>query len=145
MKLIGYSVSRCVKDIVGGIYNLDDVLLIIGRTRFDQSQIDMLITGYVNQGVWKESDRLNITNILEVLLNTGRLYQPRVHGLYPTPAPFGKHWANAVQAPADMTPATKEAWNNFVISASLDGSYLPKTNDSDPIRYMPAMARHKEE
>lgn len=113
-KLIGHSVSRCVKEVLSGRVDDDNIKLVIGATRFpmDAKGIDLIVTGYVREGVWDEEDREKITQILMNWIETGRLHQPRNFGGH---AWRSAHtWSYSLPEPSNMTPAAQEAWENFL-------------------------------
>jgi hypothetical protein len=130
--LIGFSVSRCLRDIVNGHVSIDDISLIIGATRFEQTDdgIDKIIKGYCSQYEWPEADAEKYRSALSKLIKAGRLYQPRLSGGFAIRARNGEHWGHIVHQPDDMSPATKEAWDNYVLSASLDGSIGKKSSNA---------------
>ena len=45
--LIGFSISKCIADIMEGKIDPDDVLVIIGRTDFNMNNVDRLLDEYV--------------------------------------------------------------------------------------------------
>jgi hypothetical protein len=93
--LIGLSYSRCVKDIVEGRVNIDDVMVIIARTDFDpnvDTQWKGIWRGYAGgtparsgriTGSYSEwygttdEDEVKYRNISVVLFASGKLHQPR--------------------------------------------------------------------
>lgn len=113
-KLIGHSVSRCVNDVLIGRVNDANVKLIIGATRFpmDAKGVDLIINGYVAEGVWAKEDRGKITEILMNWIETGRLHQPRNFGGFAQRSPHT--WSYSLPEPSNMTPAAQEAWENFL-------------------------------
>ena len=93
VKFIGYSLSRCVVDILDGIVPLEKVDHIEARTDFDpenQSHRDSIWRGYTELNNWSnpvwipyKTKRKEIEEIYLTLHRTGRLRQPRRIGNWP--------------------------------------------------------------
>ena len=127
---IGLSYSRCIRDIVDGRVDLDDVLVVIARTDFDPNvdeQWDDIWRGYTggngfSSREWSGYDddrKEDFRNVTLDLWNTGKLHQPRQFGAYPSRR--GEYWLEAVLPPdeLDRNPAAKEAWDRFQVIANL--------------------------
>jgi hypothetical protein len=136
---IGLSYSRCVRDIVDGTVDIDNVLLIIARTNFDPHNDEQW------SGIWKgygggqtfgnpysnpewinylaeDEDRFRSVSI--ELWETGRLHQPRKFGVHPRRLPY--YWMETTlpSEELDRFPAVKSAWDQFQIVAGLAGVKL---------------------
>ena len=133
---IGLSYSRCVRDIVDGKVNIDDVLVIITRTDFDPHndvQWTELWQGYGGgTGVgspfsspewicYKDEDEDRLRSVSIELWETGRLHQPRKFGALPRRLPYV--WLDTVLSDdqIDNNPAAKLAWEHFQTVAGLTG------------------------
>jgi hypothetical protein len=131
---IGLSFSRCVRDIVDGVVDIDDVLVIIARTDFDPTnavQWANIWNGYGGgsggSGLWSNpewskypaEDEDRVRSVTIELWESGRLHQPRKFGAHPRRRP--EIWLEAVLIDSDLdkNPAAKKAWNNFQTVASL--------------------------
>ena len=141
---IGLSYSRCVRDIVDGVVDIDDVLIIIARTNFDphdDAQWQGIWNGYgggsPNMGAFSgfsssapewagyhDEDRFRSVSI--ELWESGKLHQPRKFGARPTRRP--EIWLEAVLPSSELesNPAAKKAWDNFQIIAGLTNTTLDK-------------------
>ena len=125
---IGLSYSRCVRDIVDGKVNIDDVLVIITRTDFDPHndiQWTALWQGYGGgTGVgspfsspewicYKDEDEDRLRSVSIELWESGRLHQPRQFGANPRRLPH--IWLETVMCNDDLetNPAAKMAWDHF--------------------------------
>ena len=127
---IGLSYSRCVRDIVDGVVDINDVLVLITRTNFDPNDDEQW------QGIWhgyhgrsmmsnpewanyppEDEDRFRSVSI--ELWESGKLHQPRKFGAYPTRRP--EIWLEAVLPSSELenNPAAKAAWDKFQTVASL--------------------------
>ena len=140
---IGLSYSRCIRDIVDGIVDIDDVLVIITRTDFDphdDEQWKGIWIGYgggtpiASRGFFGHSnpewagyeDESKFRSVSIDLYDTGKMHQPRKFGAHPARRP--EIWLEAVlpSAELDNNPAAKAAWNNFQIIAGLTNVSLDK-------------------
>lgn len=131
---IGLSYSRCVRDIVDGTIDINDVLVIIARTDFDphdNEQWSGIWKGYgggqtfghpFSNPEWidyptKDEDRFRSVSI--ELWETGRLHQPRKFGAHARRLPY--HWLETGLPSDELNrfPAVKTAWDNFQVVAGL--------------------------
>jgi hypothetical protein len=138
---IGLSYSRCVRDIVDGIVDIKDVLVIISRTDFDPHNDDQW------QGIWggygggqqfgspfsnpewidysnEDEDRFRSVSI--ELWESGKLHQPRKFGAHPRRRP--EIWLETVLPNSELenNPAAKMAWEKFQTIAGLTNVELDK-------------------
>ena len=127
---IGLSYSRCVRDIVDGTIDIDDVLVVIARTDFDPNDDEQWASiwqGYHQFTGWshpewasyadEDEDRFRSVSI--ELWETGKFHQPRKFGAHPSRRP--EIWLEAVlpNSELDSNPAAKAAWEKFQTVASL--------------------------
>ena len=136
---IGLSYSRCVRDIVDGTVDINDVLIIISRTDFDPTNDEQW------QGIWEgygggstpgslwsmpewhgygPEDEDKFRSISIKLWNLGKLHQPRKFGARPTRISY--YWLETVLVNEDLenNVAVKQAWDQFQILAGLSGVKL---------------------
>lgn len=136
---IGLSYSRCVRDIVDGKVDINDVLVVIARTDFDpriDEQWTNIWTGYgggQNLGsMWSQpewsgyTDEAKFREVSIELWESGKLHQPRQFGARPSRRP--EIWLETVLPDSELEsrPAVKDAWNNFQMLAGLTGVKLDK-------------------
>ena len=141
---IGLSYSRCVRDIVDGVVDIDDVLIIIARTNFDphdDKQWEGIWIGYgggtdngYTTGFFSQSnpewagyhDEDIFRSVSIELWESGKLHQPRKFGAHPTRRP--EIWLEAVLPSSELetNPVAKKAWDNFQIIAGLTSVNLDK-------------------
>ena len=134
---IGLSYSRCVRDIVDGVVNIDDVLIIISRTDFDphdNEQWQGIWQGYHQRGGWSqpewghyaEEDEDRFRSVSIELWESGKLHQPRKFGAHPSRRP--EIWLEAVLPSSELkkNPAAKIAWDKFQTIAGLTNVNLDK-------------------
>jgi len=134
---IGLSYSRCIRDIVDGKVDINEVLVLIARTDFDphnDEQWQGIWIGYGGgtdnghtRGFFSHSnpewagyhneDKFRSISIM--LYDDGKLHQPRKFGSHPTRMPY--YWLEA-SLPAEeleRNPAVQRAWQQFQIIAGL--------------------------
>jgi hypothetical protein len=134
---IGLSYSRCVRDIVDGVVDIDDVLVIISRTDFDphdNEQWQGIWQGYHQRSGWSnpewghyaEEDEDRFRSVSIELWETGKLHQPRKFGAHPSRRP--EIWLEAVLPSSELkkNPAAKTAWDKFQTIASLTNVKIDK-------------------
>jgi hypothetical protein len=141
---IGLSYSRCVRDIVDGTVDIDDVLVLITRTDFDphdDKQWTGIWIGYgggtdnaYSSGFFSHSnpewagyhDEDRFRSVSIELWETGKLHQPRKFGAKPARRP--EIWLETVLPDSEMEnrPAVKEAWDQFQTLAGLTSTKLDR-------------------
>jgi hypothetical protein len=141
---VGLSYSRCVRDIVDGQVDIDDVLVLITRTNFDphdDEQWQGIWIGYgggtddaYSRGFFSQSnpewagyhneDQFRSVSI--ELYDTGKMHQPRKFGAKPSRRP--EIWLETVLPDAELQnrPAVKEAWDQFQTLAGLTNTKLDR-------------------
>ena len=88
--LIGFSLSNCIRDIIEGRVELDDVEYIITGTKIETDlQLEETFDCYT-QHHWQHNPR-KATMIFALLWRSGRIFQPRVLGGN-APFTFAGHW-----------------------------------------------------
>ncbi len=145
---IGLSYSRCVRDIVNGIVDINDVLIVIARTDFDprnDTQWKGIWQGYGGgsngdrlRGVFSSSnpewfeysdkDEERVRSVSIALWEQGKFHQPRQFGAWPSRRP--EIWLEAVLPSSELenNPAAKAAWDKFqsiafLTNVELDDEY----------------------
>jgi hypothetical protein len=141
---IGLSYSRCVRDIVNGKVDINDILVLITRTDFDPTDDEQwkgiwigygggtdngYTTGFFSQSNpewagYHNEDQFRSVSI--ELWESGRLHQPRKFGARPGRRP--EIWLEAVLPSSELetNPAAKKAWDNFQMVAGLTNVKLDK-------------------
>jgi hypothetical protein len=138
---IGLSYSRCVRDIVDGKVDIDDVLIIIARTDFDPNDDTQWsgiwddygggqrLGGIFGGHEWMDysaEDEHKFRQVSIDLWKQGKFHQPRKFGAYPARRP--EIWLEAVLPSSELqrNPAAKDAWDKFQTVASLTNVKLNK-------------------
>lgn len=134
---IGLSYSRCVRDIINGTVDIEDVLLVIARTDFDphdDKQWSDIWHGYherhgLSNPEWanySDEDEDKFRSISVELWETGKLHQPRKFGAHPRRMPYYWLETGLPDNELDRFPAVKLAWEQFQTIAGLTGVKLNK-------------------
>ena len=134
---IGLSYSRCVRDIVDGAVDINDVLIIIARTNFNplvDAEWAAIWHGYHSRSGWSNPEWGNYTDEDEErfrsvsieLWESGKLHQPRKFGARAIRRP--EIWLESVLIDSDLgsRPAVKEAWDQFQTLAGLTDTTMDK-------------------
>jgi len=136
---IGLSYSRCVRDIVGGVVDINDVLIIVSRTDFDprdDEQWQGIWQGYHGRSMmshpewasYPPEDEDLFRSVSIELWETGKLHQPRKFGAHPRRMPY--YWLETVLPDSELegNPAAKAAFEKFQLIAGLVSSKPLQTN-----------------
>jgi len=143
---IGLSYSRCVRDIVDGKVDINDVLVIISRTNFDPNDDEQW------QGIWQgyaggsdsnlmrgffggsnpewvgysDEDESKFRDVSKALWNQGKFHQPRKFGAHPQRR--NEFWLETCLPNDELerNPMAKQAWDKFQTVAGLTGVKLDK-------------------
>ena len=128
---IGFSYSRCVRDIANGDVDIDDVLIIIARTDFDPNndeQWSSIWSGYRMRSGWSnpewagctDQDEQRYRDISTELYAQGKLHQPRRFGAHPRRSSYVWVDTGPVGHEQFQQPdAVQQAWRNYVMLSAL--------------------------
>ena len=136
---IGLSYSRCILDIVEGRVDINDVLVVIARTKFDpndDAQWTGIWEGYCLGGMsnpeWgrydfeNKEDEAKFRSVSCDLWDQGKFHQPRNFGAHPPRRP--EYWLEAILPSSELETnvAAKDAWEKFQMVAGLTNVKLDK-------------------
>jgi len=141
---IGLSYSRCIRDIVDGKVDINDVLVLITRTDFDPRDDEQwagIWTGYgggqtfgspFGNPEWMDypaEDEAKFRDVSIKLYSSGKMHQPRKFGARPHRLPY--YWLETVVSDNDLelSPVIKDAWDKFQMVSSLKGTPLKAHNE----------------
>jgi hypothetical protein len=112
---IGFSVGRCIRDIVNGEIELADVAFIIGSTAMrDKDHMKHVIDGYMDrEGYLYGIDAAECYSIAEQLWDMNKILQPRLQGIHRHMQPENAVWVDLFPTEASNNAAVKTAWNNY--------------------------------
>jgi hypothetical protein len=141
---IGLSYSRCVRDIVDGVVDIKDVLVIVARTDFDPRNDEQWAGIWAGYGggngmqsmrgflsgsnpEWEGYDVEDEAKFREVsieLWDSGKFHQPRKFGAHPRRLPH--IWLETILPSEDLdtNPSIKAAWDKFQMLAGLSDVQL---------------------
>jgi hypothetical protein len=127
---IGFSFGKCVRDIVNGTVDINDVVVIVARTRFrDASDIEDIILEYANRQDYLRG--LNIEECQRVaskLYNEGKIHQPREFGQYFSGTVSQDYvWMDLFPTNNSDNPMVQKAWDTYRMLMKL-GSTAPIPN-----------------
>lgn len=129
---VGTSYSRCVRDIVDNVVDIDDVMVIVTRTDFDPEDDKHwkgIWKGYAGDGVggmWSNPEwydyqgrEQEFRDVSIQLKKAGKLHQPRQFGAMPRRMP--EYWYDLVLTVDTLqnNPAAKKAFENYQFIAGL--------------------------
>ena len=126
-RLYGHSLSRCVRDIVNGHVNIDDIAIIIARTLIEdiETEFEDLWRGYSCSGNhWYGLDRDTVMKVVFELFASNLVYQPRTQQIITRyPARYGTVWTMAIEYDAISSqienPTVRSSWEEFLTVVSL--------------------------
>lgn len=112
---IGFSFGRCVRDIVNGDVNIDDVAFLITATRIrDEEHVSQVIGTYMDEHTYLMG--LDYNQCLEVALtlwNTNRVLQPRAQGMHRHMQPENSIWVDIFPTALSNNDSVKTAWDSY--------------------------------
>ena len=138
---IGLSFSRCVLDIVEERVDINDVLIVIARTKFNPNDDDAwtdIWRGYREVDLFRSSNpewahhpddaEDKFRAVAMMLYSDGKLHQPRQFGAHVIRRP--EIWLETVLPSSELerNPMARKAWETFqtvagLASVSLDKDY----------------------
>lgn len=112
---IGFSLGRCIRDIVNEKVNVDDVAFIITSTSIgNKEQLANVILAYTAEPTYLygcDYDQCIIT--AELLWDTNRLLQPRKQGLHRHAQPENAVWVDMFPTVLSENQSVKTAWDAY--------------------------------
>jgi hypothetical protein len=113
---IGFSLGRCVRDIVKGNVGIDDVAFIIAATSiYDEPQLANIIEQYM----YRDDDYLygldeeQCQAVALELWKTNRVLQPRRQGLHRHRQPENSVWVDMYPTLNSDNESVKKAWDAY--------------------------------
>lgn len=112
---IGFSLGRCVRDIVKGLVKIEDVAWIIASTFIEtEDQLHRVIEQYAYEPTYLSG--LDIDECQRVALqlyDSGRILQPRMMGVRRHMVPEDAIWADLFPTVLSDKEVVKTAWENY--------------------------------
>jgi hypothetical protein len=115
MMKIGFSLGRCIRDIVKCDVSLDDVAFIITATNIKEREgLELVILTYEGEPRYLAGlDHEQCMTVAYALWDSNRLLQPRRQGLHRHAQPESSVWVDMFPTELSDNEAVKTAWNNY--------------------------------
>ena len=112
---IGFSLGRCIRDIVKGDISEDDVAFIIGATCIrEKEQLDHVIDDYLfRDGYLYGLDETECKRVAHSLWDSNKLLQPRREGLHRHKQPENSIWVDMFPTELSNNESVKKAWDAY--------------------------------
>jgi hypothetical protein len=112
---IGFSLGRCVRDIVNGQVSIDDVAFIIAATNIREvEQLSPVINDYMfRDGYLYGLDEDTCQQVALELWNSNKLLQPRRQGLHRHQQPANSIWVDMFPTEMSENESVKRAWDAY--------------------------------
>ena len=112
---IGFSLGRCVRDIVEGTVSIDDVAFIITATSIHtREQLDNVIQVYCAEPNYLLNlDYDECLSVAQNLWDTNRLLQPRRQGMHRHAQPENSVWVDMFPTALSDKEPVKKAWEQY--------------------------------
>ena len=110
---IGLSFGRCIRDIVKGEVDINDVVVIVARTRMEDEFSMFDVVRQYSWDVLRGLDLAECQVVAKALRDSGKLHQPRLMGAWPSNVPDSYVWMDLVPTAKDMSPGVKDAWETY--------------------------------
>ena len=112
---IGFSLGRCIRDIVKGEVALDDVAFIIAATNIhEEEQLAQVIDSYLYRDEYLYMlDESECQQVALELWNSNRILQPRRQGMHRHQQPENAVWVDMFPTLNSNNESVKKAWNAY--------------------------------
>jgi hypothetical protein len=129
---VGFSLGRCIRDIVNDVIDINDVVVIVSGTRFTtQEQLTNIVNEYMYRDTYLYGlDESACQGVASVLFREGKIHQPRNFGAYRTMMPEECVWADLFPTGGHTDPMVQEAWQAYRGMLGLTGN---KPNNKEHI------------
>jgi hypothetical protein len=112
---IGFSLGRCVRDIVQGDVDIDDVAFIIAATNIhSEEQLTQVVDSYLYRDEYLYMlDETECQKVALELWNSNRILQPRRQGMHRHMQPENAVWVDMFPTTPSENEAVKKAWDAY--------------------------------
>ena len=112
---IGFSLGRCVRDIVRGDVDINDVAFIIAATNIREvEQLSFVVNDYMFREDYLEGlDETKCQTVALELWNTSRILQPRREGMHRHKQPENSVWVDMFPTELSNNDSVKKAWDAY--------------------------------
>jgi hypothetical protein len=125
---VGFSFGRCLRDIVKGIVNAEDVVVIICGTYMTSiEEMHGVVDAYMlHRARLRGLDDKKCKQVATLLWNSGKIHQPRIAsggGLLSIHEEY--IWMDLYPTSTDCSVSVTNAWNNYQMILKLASDYVP--------------------
>lgn len=126
---IGFSLGKCVRDLVNKTVDYNDVLLIISATLLEnRAHLEQLVEEYGNRNnYWRGLDTSACMAMAYRIWDDKKLIQPRLYNAQRSLVPSDCVWADVCPAPVAGNEAVRRAWDQYRMLVDLTA---PSASDS---------------
>jgi hypothetical protein len=112
---IGFSLGRCIRDIVKKEVALDDVAFIIAATNIhEEEQLVQVVDSYLYRDDYLYMlDEAECQQVALELWKSNRILQPRRQGMHRHKQPENSVWVDMFPTVNSDSEAVKKAWNGY--------------------------------
>ena len=112
---IGFSLGRCIRDIVKGDIDIDDVAFIIAATNIHEiDQLSHVIDDYLfREDYLYGLDETKCQTVALELWNSNKILQPRRQGMHRHKQPDGSLWVDLFPTALSTNEAVKKSWDAY--------------------------------
>jgi len=112
---IGFSLGRCIRDIVSEEVDIDSVAFIIAATNIrDEEGLKFVVTDYMYRSEYLHMlDEEQCQEVALKLWNSGRILQPRRQGMHRHMQPENAIWVDIFPTKPSTSDAVKKAWDSY--------------------------------
>jgi hypothetical protein len=112
---VGFSLGRCVRDVVTNVVAYEDVAFIISGTALrDEEAIEWCVDEYMfRRDYLLGLDREQCAKVALDLYKDGKIFQPRLQGIRAFHIPEGAIWADLFPTNVSDSDAVKKAWEAY--------------------------------
>ena len=112
---IGFSLGRCIRDIVTGEVALDDVAFVIAATNIhEEEQLAQVVDSYLYRDDYLYMlDEAECQRVASELWKSNRILQPRRQGMHRHKQPENSVWVDMFPTVNSNNEAVKKAWDGY--------------------------------
>lgn len=112
---VGFSLGRCIRDIVNGLVDIDDIVVVIAGTKIKtQEHLAEVIDDYLRRAdCLKGLDGEECQGVASVLWTEGKIHQSRENGHRARHITESSVWADLMPTGGFEDPMVKEAWTQY--------------------------------
>ncbi len=112
---IGFSLGRCIRDIVNGDVGIDDVAFLITATHIKtEDHLDNVIHTYMGEpGYLLGLDYDRCKEVAHLLWDANRILQPRAQGMHRHAQPENSIWVDMFPTTLSSNESVKKAWDAY--------------------------------